>query len=198
MELVLGTRNSGKISELKELCRPLGIQVCSLEHLSKAIHVEEIGVSFLENATLKAVLQAKALGRFVLAEDSGLVVDSLNGEPGIYSARWAGEDASDEDKVDLTLEKMKDIDECNRGAYFESDVALVSPSGEEHVFVGRVEGKIASKPIGINRPKLPYDLIFVPEKHSRTFAQMSDEEKNSMSHRGRAFQKLKAFLIKRK
>ncbi len=188
MELVLGTRNSGKISELKELCRPLGIQVCSLEHLSKAIHVEEIGASFLENATLKAVLQAKALGRFVLAEDSGLVVDSLNGEPGIYSARWSGEHASESENNRTLLSRMKEFPH-ERCAHYECHAVLSDPSGNVVAHSsGSCHGDIATSLRGI--AGFGYDPLFIIREYHSTFGELSDMVKSVISHRARAMRAL--------
>lgn len=196
MKIILATHNKGKLKEVKDMLADF--QVFGAEEVGVFEDVVEDGETFAENALKKARFVAQKTGEWAVADDSGICIKALGGRPGVHSARWAGENSSDEDKVALTLGKIAESKDIDRSAYFESNVALVSPSGEEHVFVGRVEGKISDKPAGINRPKLPYDLIFIPEGHNRTFAQMSDEEKNSMSHRGRAFEKLKKFLVEMK
>jgi len=210
MEIVFATRNIGKITEMKALLADLDVRVLSLDEVGIFEEIEEDGETFEENALGKAkfvaqkinrslsltVIASQLFGKWAIADDSGICIKALGNAPGILTARWAGEDASDEKLVEHTLRQMKGVLEGERQAYFESAIALVSPDGKEYVFQGRVDGVVAKEPRGVNRSKLPYDLIFIPEGETRTFAEMSDVEKNSMSHRGRAFEKLREFLKK--
>ena len=123
-----------------------------------------------------------------VADDSGLCLQALDGDPGVYSARWA----QGEDLVEFTLAQMKD--HANRACYFEGCVALVSPAGQEYLFSGRVRGELSMEARGEARTQLPYDQIFIPKGYDQTFAEMSDKLKNNMSHRGQAFEKLKKFI----
>ena len=192
--LVFATHNPGKIEEMRQLLGDLNIEVASADEAGVHDDVEEDGMTFEENALKKARFVASTTGEWAVADDSGITIDALDGRPGVYTARWAGEGASDEELVRHTLEQLKDVEEERRGAAFHSVVALVSSDGEEQTFEGVVEGNVVLDPRGTHRPKLPYDVLFCPVGHNRTFAEMSDEQKNALSHRGRAFQKLKAFL----
>jgi XTP/dITP diphosphohydrolase len=194
MKIVFATHNPGKVTEMKALLP--GFDVISAEDAGVFEDVIEDGKSFSENALKKARFVAKQTKQWSVADDSGICIAALDGAPGIMSARWAGEDSSDMDKVNLTLKKMKNIPEGKRDAWIEARIALVSPDGQEWIFSGRIDGQVASAPRGQNRPKLPYDLIFVPDGETRTLAEITNEEKNAISHRGQAFKKLKDFLEK--
>lgn len=192
--LIFATHNPGKILEMRQLLSDLAIEVLSADEAGVTQDVEEDGETFEENALKKARFVAEQTGQWAVADDSGVTIDALGGRPGVYTARWAGEGAGDEGLIRHTLEQMKDVEEGRRGASFHSVVALVSPEGEEQTFEGVVEGSIVLSPRGTPRKKLPYDVLFCPVGHNRTFAEMSDAEKNTLSHRGRAFQKLIKFL----
>lgn len=194
MRLVFATRNQGKVKEMRAMLADLKVEVVSQEEVGVSEEVVEDGKTFEENALKKARFVAKRTGQWAVADDSGICIDALGGAPGIQSARWAGEGAADEAIIKFTLKQMERVSDANRQARFESAVALVSPNGQEMVFHGIVDGQVAREPRGIPRPKLPYDMIFIPQGHTRTFAEMSDAEKNSLSHRGRAFAQLKACL----
>lgn len=191
MKLIFATYNLGKLKEIKEILPDF--EILGLDDVGIKEDIIENGKTFAENALIKARCVSKKTGEWTSADDSGICIDALGGAPGIYSARFA---ETDEDKIKLTLEKMKDIQEEKRQAYIEASIALVSPEGKEFVFNGRVNGTIAEEPRGINRLHLPYDLIFIPDGETRTFAEMSSDEKNKMSHRGLALEKLKLFLKK--
>ncbi|MBW1805752.1 MAG: XTP/dITP diphosphatase [Deltaproteobacteria bacterium] len=180
--LVLATRNQGKILEFKELVSGFNIEVKSLEDFGPIPPVEEDGDSFEENAYKKAHLTARFLGLPALADDSGLVVEALDGAPGIYSARYAGERATDQENNLKLLETMKGED--NRNAFFETVIAIAVPRGPALIYEGRCEGEIVHKLTGKNG--FGYDPLFYYPPTKKTFAQMSQEEKNSVSHRGRA------------
>ena len=156
--------------------------------------VVEDGVTFAENALKKARFVSQKTGHWAVADDSGISIDALDGAPGVFSARWAGEHASGADLVQHTMDELSGVPEHRRSAWFESAAALVAPDGQEWVFTGKVEGMIPLEPRGTPRDRLPYDVIFIPEGHTRTFAEMTDDEKNNLSHRGEAFRQLKDFL----
>ena len=171
-----------------------GHEVVSMAEAGIHDDIVEDGVTFEENALKKATFIFNRLKSWIIADDSGLCIEALDNAPGVYSARWAGENSSDQAKVDKTLMEMKDVPEGKRGAFFESAAVLLSPDGKEYVFSDRVYGKIALAPHGTPLSKLPYDSIFIPEGCEQTFAEMPAEVKNAMSHRGLAFKKLKEFL----
>lgn len=192
--LIFATHNVGKIKELQQLFAGAGVEVLSAEEVGVVDDVVEDGTTFAENALKKARFVAEQTGEWAVADDSGITIDALDGRPGVSTARWAGEGASDEQLIKHTLEQLKGVEEGKRGAIFHSVAALVSPQQESWTFEGFVEGEVVVEPRGTPRSKLPYDVIFQPSGFNQTFAQMTDEEKNRLSHRGRAFEKLKAFI----
>lgn len=191
MKLIFATHNPGKFQEMRELLAELEVAVLSADDAGVTEDPEEDGRTFEENALKKARFVAGQTKEWAVADDSGICIDALNGAPGVETARWAGDR---EKLVSHTLEKMKNIPEGKRQATFYSVVALVSPDGDEHVFKGEVHGRLATTPRGTALPKLPYDVIFIPDGYEQTFAEMPAELKNSISHRGRAFAELKKFL----
>ena len=168
----------------------LPIEILSAEEANVTGEAAEDGATFAENAIKKARYVVEQTGKWAMADDSGLCTDALNGAPGVLTARWAG----GRDLIEYTLDKMGGIPESRRQAHFESAVALVAPDGTESIFSGRVSGSLALTPRGVPRLKLPYDVLFIPDGYNQTFAEMSSEQKNAISHRGLAFQKLKKFL----
>lgn len=194
MKLIFATHNQGKVKEMRMMLADLDVEVVSQEEAGVIEEVVEDGKTFEENALKKARLVAERTAQWVVADDSGICIDALGGAPGIHSARWGGQGKSDEEVVQFTLAQMKDVAYDKRGAVFVSTLALVALDGRHWIFLGEVRGRIADEPRGTPRPHLPYDRLFLPEGHTRTFAEMSDAEKNSMSHRGRAFTQLKEFL----
>jgi len=185
--LIFATHNQGKVKEMKDILNGLEVEVLSAEEAGIFDDVIEDGKTFEENALKKARFIAEKTGDWSVADDSGLCIKALGGAPGIYAARWAG----DKDLVEYTLNKMKDVSAEKRSAYFESAAVLCAPDGRHWSFRGTINGAISFEARGANRPKLPYDVIFIPEGRDKTFAQMSDSEKNSLSHRGAAFLQLK-------
>jgi XTP/dITP diphosphohydrolase len=185
--LVLGTHNRKKGRELEQLLAPYRFELQTLEDFPQSIKVVEDGQTFAENACLKAGQQAAHLGKWVLGEDSGLCVDALNGEPGIYSARFAGADATDADNNKRLLEEMRNVPIHRRAAHYVCHIALADPSGAIRLeCTGRCHGRIADKPHG--ESGFGYDPLFeVPEYH-QTFAQLGDTVKSVLSHRSRALQ----------
>jgi len=183
---------------MRALLSDFEIDVLSAVEAGVAEEIEEDGATLEENALKKANFVAEKIDEWTIADDSGLFIEALNGAPGIHSARWAGEIKKYDDLMIYTLDKMKNVPDGKRNAYFETALALCAPDGRYWIFFGRDDGEIAKNPRGGNiRPKLPYDQIFIPKGHSQTFAEMTDEEKNKLSHRGRAFQEFKK-LVKEK
>ena len=188
-KLVLASRNQHKIEEMKALLQPLGMQVLSALDFPNLKEVDEDKPTLEGNALKKANYVFKTTGLPSLSDDTGLEVDALNGAPGVYSARYAGEDVSYQDNVLKLLTEMNDI--SNRKAQFRTVVAFVT-SEHEITFEGYVGGKILNEQKG-NRG-FGYDPVFQPNGFERSFAELDSEIKNSISHRGRALQKFVAFL----
>jgi XTP/dITP diphosphohydrolase len=196
MKLIFATHNEGKLREMKNILADLPLEIISASEAGVLEEPVEDGETFADNALIKAKYVSDRVGEWTVADDSGLCVEALGGAPGVFSARWAGEGATGEDKANKVLKELGETPMDRRGAYFESSLALVSPQGEHWIFSGRINGKITfTRQELIARPKLPYDAIFIPEGHEKTFGQMTDEEKNALSHRGQAFRDLKVFLL---
>jgi len=184
-QMVLGTYNQKKRSELQRLLMPLGIELKTLEEFPGAIEVVEDGNSFAENAAKKATQQAVALGQWVLAEDSGLCVDALKGAPGIYSARFSGDDATDEKNNDLLLEKLDGLPPEKRGAHYVCHIVLSNPAGEVVLEAeDKCRGRIVTQRRGTNG--FGYDPLFELREYHRTFGEMGPAIKGLISHRAKA------------
>ncbi len=186
-ELVLASGNKGKLAEFQRLLEGLDIQVHSMKEYPEIGEIIEDGTSFQENALIKARAVCKATGLPAMADDSGLVVDALNGAPGIYSARFAGEHRSDHDNNAKVLELLNDVADENRTARFFCVIAIVLPDGREYTAEGICEGTILHALQG--EGGFGYDPLFYVAQFNKTFAQLSMEEKNSISHRGNANRK---------
>ncbi|GLX01274.1 XTP/dITP diphosphatase [Microtetraspora sp. NBRC 16547] len=193
-KVVLATRNAGKVAELRRILAESGAQVelLGMDSFPEVPDVAETGLTFAENALLKAHAVASETGLPAIADDSGLCVDALNGMPGIFSARWAGSHGDDKANLDLLLAQVSDVPDGRRRAHFACTAALALPSGAEQVVEGTVDGVLIREPRGTNG--FGYDPIFVPEGETRTTAELSPEEKDAISHRGRAFRALAAEL----
>lgn len=186
MRIVVATKNPNKIKEISEVMSPLGFDVISQTDAGIDIDVEETGDTFEKNALLKARAVSLICDDYVLADDSGLCVESLDGKPGVMSARYAGEGASDAHKIIKLLGELEN--EENRAAKFVTSVAFIFPDGTEIVTQGEVSGKITKQPMGDNG--FGYDPVFYSNELGKTFAQASADEKNSVSHRSRAIKAL--------
>jgi XTP/dITP diphosphohydrolase len=184
--LLLATTNLHKIDEYKAIFSSIPFQLLSLRDVQIATDVEETGNTFAANAELKALTYAKISGLLSLADDSGLEIDALDGAPGIYSARFAGKHASYEERFRLILEQLKDIPEEHRTARFRCAITIAEPSGYYQTVEGIIEGIIADSPRGVNG--FGYDPIFLVPELGMTTAELSPEQKNGISHRGRAAQ----------
>lgn len=189
-KVVFASHNAGKIKEIKELLQPFGINVKSALDMELP-DVEETGSTFAENSLLKSQTIAELTGLPCIADDSGLCVDALNGAPGVYSARYAPN--RDFDKgMEKLLAEMAQSPNKSRKAHFSCVISLAFPNGGYELFEGRVDGHIATEKQG--NGGFGYDPLFIPDGFAKSFAQMSKDEKNQVSHRGRAVEKLKAYL----
>lgn len=189
MRLVLATRNSAKLAELRRILAPLvAVEVVGLADLPAYEEVPESGATFADNALIKAREAVARTGLPAVADDSGLTVEALNGMPGVLSARWAGRAATDAANLRLVLEQVADVPEPRRGAAFVCAAALVTPDGAEQVVHGQLDGTLLDAPRGTNG--FGYDPVFVPHGDTRSTAEMSPAEKDAISHRGQAFRAL--------
>jgi XTP/dITP diphosphohydrolase len=186
-KLLLATTNRGKINEYLSLLKGIPFELVTPVEEGIHIDVEENYDSMVENATHKAVTFANASGLIALADDSGLEVDALGGEPGVRSARYAGEGASDSQRIEFLLDKMKDIPEENRSAYFKCVIAIALPSGNAEICSGECRGIISFEPRGDNG--FGYDPVFFIPGLDKTMAELIPEVKNKISHRALAAQK---------
>lgn len=194
-KLILATNNQNKLREIREMLADTPLTVVSQNEAGIVLEVEENGTTFAENAALKAkaiydlsVQQGNPC--YVLADDSGLCVDALDGAPGVYSHRFAGEDATDAQRCEKLLSLLEKVPAGQRGAYFACAMCLIAPNGTQYAVEGRVEGEIGYAPHGENG--FGYDPVF--EIGSRSFAEFSAEEKNAVSHRKRALEQVAALL----
>ena len=190
--LLLGTNNRHKAEELSQILAGLPWEIKILRDYPQVPEVEEDGRTFEENALKKARYYGEQFGVTCVADDSGLVVDALDGAPGIYSARYAGEDCSYEDNNRKLLAELAAVPDADRTARFVCCAAVVFPDGREHVEIGVVEGRIGRECRGDKG--FGYDPLFIPDGYDRYFAELEPEEKHAISHRGRAFRKLRDFL----
>ncbi len=191
MKIIIASNNSGKIKEFKKILEPKGYDVVSQNEAGINMEVEETGTTFKENSTLKAEAIYNLTHTAVLADDSGLEVEYLNGEPGIYSARYMGLD-TDEARRNCILEKLKGVEESKRKARFVCCICYIDENGNKQYAQGYWNGKIAQEPNGQNG--FGYDPIFIPDGEQRTSAEMLPEEKNSKSHRANALKILEEIL----
>ena len=182
MKFVLATHNPGKIQEMQAILSQLGVEVVSPAELGVDVDVEETGETFAENAMLKAQAICAAAGLPAIADDSGLCVDALNGGPGVYSARYGGEGLDDAGRTALLLQNMRG--QTTRAAHFACAIACAFPNGDTLTAEGRCDGAIAFAPMG--QGGFGYDPVFLVPEKAKTFSQMTAEEKNEISHRGRA------------
>ena len=196
-KLLLATRNQGKIVEFRRILDALApgeIELVGLEEFPGLHDVDETGKTFQENALLKAREMSEATGLPAIADDSGLCVDALNGDPGIFSARWAGEHGNDQANLEKVLEQLKDVPDAERTGYFICVAALYLPDGRTHCEEGRFLGTILRSPVGENG--FGYDPIFQPAGLTISSAQMSSGEKDAMSHRGKALRAIAPHVMK--
>lgn len=192
-KIILSSGNKHKVSEIKGILKDMPFEVISKDDLGYYnFDVEEDGTTLEENALKKAKELHKLTKGIVIADDTGLFTDALNGEPGVYSARYAGEPASDKNNRVLLLKKLENIPFEKRTAYFKTIIAIIFEDGSKMTAEGKVDGTIGFEEKGENG--FGYDSLFIVENTGRTFAEMTDDEKNKISHRARALQNLKKSL----
>lgn len=187
-EIIIATKNKGKAKDFEELLQPMGYRVLTLHDVAPHMDVEETGETFEKNAILKAETIAQELQATVIADDSGLEIDALGGEPGVYSARYSGEERNDESNIDKVLQKMVLVPADEKTARFRCVLALASPGQETIIFEGACEGLITDERKGHHG--FGYDPIFYVPSLDKTMAEMEPAEKASVSHRGNAIREL--------
>ncbi len=194
MEIVLATRNKKKVEEIRRITADLPISVLSLDNFPDCPETVEDKDTFEGNAVKKAVEVCRCTGKTALADDSGLEVDALGGAPGVYSARYAGNTGGSDDvrNYEKLLSELENVPDEKRGARFVCCMALAFPDGSVKTFLGYAEGSIGHGPKG--KTGFGYDPVFIPKGHKITFAEMSDDEKDRLSHRGKALEKLASSL----
>lgn len=195
LELLIASRNQKKKKELETILSGFDVKLLSLDDLPPLPEVEEDGLTFAENAIKKALTVARQSKLLTLADDSGLVVDALQGAPGIYSARYAGPDANDAKNNRKLLQALQEIPDTERTARFVCVIALASPDGNVQTVKGSCEGRIDRTLHGAGG--FGYDPLFIPDGYEQSFAELPAEEKNRISHRGMALQKIRPLLQER-
>jgi len=193
-DLVVATRNKKKLVEIRELLADLDYNVLSIADFPDIPEIQEDGETFEENAKKKAVTVAQITQKLTLADDSGLEIDYLKGEPGVRSARFAGENATDEDRNRKVLGLLRNVPKSERGARFRCAISIASPDAHSETVVGTCEGEIALEPRG--NSGFGYDPIFIVPDYGKTFAELGSEKKNQISHRAMALKKAKELLAK--
>lgn len=197
MKVILASRNEGKLREMRIILSKYGMDVVSRDDAGiPAFEIEETGTTFEENSYLKAKAIMEASGCPTIADDSGLVVDALGGEPGVYSARYAGEGCTDDDNNELLLRRMESVPDGERSARFVSVITMLFPDGRKLVAKGTVEGRIDRCLDG--EGGFGYDPLFIPDGYDRSFGVLSSEIKNSISHRAKALSELEMLLNEEK
>lgn len=189
-EIIIATKNAGKAKEFVEMFKPMGFTVKTLLDYPEIEDVEETGTTFEENAILKAETVSKQLGTVVISDDSGLMIDALDGKPGVYSARYAGNGKNDEENMAKVLEELKGVPTDKRTAHFCCTIAVANPKKETVTFTGTCEGLILEEKRG--EFGFGYDPIFYVVKEQKSMAELPSEIKNNISHRADAIKKLKA------
>jgi XTP/dITP diphosphohydrolase len=189
---MIATRNKGKIREIRETLKGLGLRIYALSDFPDVPEIEEDGKNFAENALKKARFYSKYFGMLTIADDSGLEVDSLKGLPGIYSARYAGEGASSQLNNQKLLRELQGVPISKRGARFKCILAMVSPDGKEATVGESCKGSIGFKEKG--KRGFGYDPLFILPRNGKTMAELTLKEKNKISHRGKALRKIKKII----
>lgn len=193
-KIVFASNNDGKIEEIREILKDFDAQILTMKEAGADIEIEENGTTFEENALIKARAVMQITGEITMADDSGLEIDYLNGEPGVYSARYMGHDTPYDIKNNAIIQRMKNASGNERSARFVCAIAAVFPDGKEFVEKGTMEGVIGEKPMGENG--FGYDPILFLPQYNKSSAQLTPEEKNRISHRGEALSKMKAAIEK--
>jgi XTP/dITP diphosphohydrolase len=190
--LLIATHNHGKLIEYQEMLADLPLELVTLDGVGIHDDVEETGETFAENARAKALAYVRRSGLLTLADDSGLEVDALGGEPGVHSKRYAGENKSDPERIAFLLDKLRGVPRAQRTARFRCAITIAMPRGELHECAGACEGSIGFAPRGTNG--FGYDPVFLFPERGLTMAELPAEEKNRISHRGRAMAETRRIL----
>jgi len=193
MKILIATNNKHKVNEIRDILKNDKFKLYTLSDSNIIVKVEEDKDTLEGNALKKAKEMYKVVKISTIADDTGLFVDSLNGEPGVYSSRYAGENASYDNNCVKLINSMKDIPEGKRSAYFKTIVCIYESENKYHFFDGICKGKITTEKSG--EKGFGYDPLFIPDGFDKTYAEMSEQEKNSISHRGIAFKKAGKFLL---
>ncbi|MCM3093840.1 MULTISPECIES: XTP/dITP diphosphatase [unclassified Cytobacillus] len=191
-EVIIATKNAGKAREFERMFKPLGYEVKTLLDFPDFKDVDETGSTFEENAILKAEAVSRAFERMVIADDSGLIIDALGGKPGIYSARYAGEEKNDQKNMDKVLDELESIPDHQRQARFYCALAIAAPGKPTETVAGTCEGHILREKRGTYG--FGYDPIFFAEEKNKAMAELMPEEKSQISHRANALRKLEELL----
>ncbi|MDO8529954.1 MAG: non-canonical purine NTP pyrophosphatase [bacterium] len=191
MKIVLSTNNPGKTMQIMNMFVGSGISILSLAVVGIVGEAVEDGSTLQENALKKALFAWKE-GRWAMADDTGIFVDALDGAPGVNTANWVGEDKETNQRTLWILQQLKDVHD--RRATFKTVAAIISPVGKQYFFEGEVQGRILEAPRAKSQPKLPWSSIFQPDGSEKVWAEMTVQEENAISHRGKAFQQARAFL----
>ena len=192
-KIIFATSNADKMKEIREIYQDLPVEILSMKEVGLSVDIEENGSSFEENALIKASTIAQKCGEIVMADDSGLEVDALNKEPGIYSARYMGEDTSYHVKNANIIQRLEGVEEKDRSARFVCAIACVAPNKESKVVRATIEGYIGYEEKGENG--FGYDPIFIVPEYGCSSAELSREQKNEISHRGKALGLMKEYLM---
>ena len=195
MKLFIATSNMNKVKEMREMLSDLDVEILSKEDVGELPEVEEDRGTFAGNALKKAKVMQQEVNLPTIADDSGLSVEALNGNPGVYSARFAGEDATDQENNRKLLGLLSGLEDNRRRAHFVCVMAFIDEDGNEEIVEGKCHGEIGFEPRGSNG--FGYDPLFIPDGYKKTFAQLESEVKNKISHRARALEKMKKVLLAR-
>lgn len=193
-QLLIATTNKGKISQIRPILEDLPIKLVFLPDLEIKGNVEENGKTLEENALLKAKFYSRLTGLWTLADDMGLEIDFLNGQPGVKSKRWLGHEATDEELIQFTLNKLKGVPFGKRKVVFKSAIAIANPEGKSWIVQGLSRGYISQKPSLTRIKGLPYASLFFIPKYNKIFTELTEEEKETVSHRIKAIKKSKKII----
>lgn len=190
-KIILSTHNNGKIEEIKFYLKELDIEILPVSNIINIGNIEETSNTLEGNATIKAEYIRDKVNGYILSDDTGLFVEALNGKPGVYSARYAGENATDKDNRIKLLKALKNSN--NRRAYFRTVLVLIDKNNKKYILDGICKGTISKEEKGING--FGYDSLFIPDGFSKTFAELDLEIKNKISHRSKALNKLQGLMV---
>ena len=194
MEIILSTRNTSKIKEIRALLSGLPFDIRSLDDVGIRGTSPETGTTLEENALQKALFAWAPTKKWSMSDDTGIFIGSRDGWPGVHTGTWAGDGLPVEEFMRRILKELKDVPVSDRGAAFKTVAAVVAPDGTRMFFTGEIRGTLLSEPRTASRPMMPYSSLFVPDGYSKALAEMSIEEENAISHRGHAFRQVRAFF----